>query len=91
MGPANKNTITHTDSRYYRAVDGDEKVQKGVPGHPQAATRRLLPVQKNLFSLNEPAFQLGLFRQTGILCRDVDRTWCTGSCIGCNFLDAYGN
>ena len=36
MGPANKNTITHTDSRYYRVVDGDEKVQNGVPGHPQA-------------------------------------------------------
>jgi len=74
MGRANKNTITHTNSRYYWAFDGDEKVQNGVPGHTQAATRRPLPVQKNLFSLNEPTFQLGLFRQNGILCRNVDRT-----------------
>jgi len=59
MGPANKNTITHTDSRYYRAFDGDEKVQKWGP--------RPSPVQKNLFSLNEPAFQFGLFRQTGYI------------------------
>ena len=25
MGRANKNIISHTDSRYYRAIDGDEK------------------------------------------------------------------
>jgi len=36
MGPANKNTITHTDSQYYRVVDGDEKLQNRVPDHPQA-------------------------------------------------------
>jgi len=28
MGRANKNTISHTDSRYYRVVDGNEKIQK---------------------------------------------------------------
>jgi len=28
MGRANKNTISHTDSRYYLAVDGNEKIQK---------------------------------------------------------------
>jgi len=30
MGPANKNTTTHTGSRYYRAIGGDEKVHKGA-------------------------------------------------------------
>ena len=28
MGRANKNATTHTDNRYYRAVDGNEKIQK---------------------------------------------------------------
>ena len=28
MGRANKNTTTHTNNRYYRAVDGNEKIQK---------------------------------------------------------------
>jgi hypothetical protein len=28
MGRANKNINSHTDSRYYRAVDGYEKAQK---------------------------------------------------------------
>jgi len=36
MGRANKNITSHTDSRYYRAVDSYEKAQKGVPCHPQA-------------------------------------------------------
>jgi len=30
MGRANKNTTTHTDGRYYRAIGGDEKVHKGA-------------------------------------------------------------
>jgi len=28
MGRANKNIISHTDSRYYRAIGGDEKLHK---------------------------------------------------------------
>ncbi len=31
MGRANKNIISHTNSRYCRAIDGDEKIQKGTP------------------------------------------------------------
>ena len=31
MGRANKNIIIQTNSRYYRAIDGNEKIQKGTP------------------------------------------------------------
>ncbi len=31
MGRANKNITIHTNSRYYRAVDGNEKIRKGTP------------------------------------------------------------
>ena len=31
MGRANKNIISHTNSRYYRAIDGNEKIRKGTP------------------------------------------------------------
>ena len=31
MGRANKNIISHTNGRYYRAIDGNEKIRKGTP------------------------------------------------------------
>jgi len=71
MGRANKNTTTHTYSRYYRALDGNEKIEKGalnVRRGDRSGIDNLYCQHKKLFSLNEPAFQFGLFRQTGILC-----------------------
>ena len=81
MGPANKNTTIHTNSRYYRAIDGNEKIQNGIlnVGCSNRCDVGKVRFQhkKTCFHSTSPLFSLDYSGKL-IYCTNIDRTWCTG-------------